>query len=76
MEDKQEFHTNSIAHDVNVSLQPLLIQSNLSVPDTSLLRTVSYVPTKFSYNSLKKKPSIIQTLSTTDTKSRPLGANS
>ena len=46
--------------------------------DTSLLQTVSYVLTKFSYISSKKKllyygPSLIRT---TDTKSRPLGESS
>ena len=34
--------------------------------DTSLLRAVSNVPTKFSYIFFKKKPSIIRTLSNTD----------
>ena len=45
--------------------------------DTSLLRTVSYVPTKFSYIS-SKKTSTIWTLSNADNghKIRPLGANS
>ena len=45
--------------------------------DTSLSRTVSYVPTKFSYIS-SKKTSTIWTLSNADNghKIRPLGANS
>ena len=38
----------------------------LSNTDTSVLRTVSNVPTKFSYILFKKKTSIIQTLSNTD----------
>ena len=54
-----------------------LYYGHLSNTDTSLLRTVSYVPTKFSYIFSKKKPlkygsSLIRT---TDTKSRPSGAN-
>ena len=39
---------------------------HLSNTDTSLLRTVSNVPTKFSYIFLKKQTSIIRTLSNTD----------
>ena len=59
VENKQEFQTNSIAHDINVSPEgEVTTLTNTVEPlgtDTSLLRTVSYVPTKFSYISLKKK---------------------
>ena len=51
---------------------------HLSNTDTSLLRTVSYVPKKILIHQFSKKPlcNTDPLIRTTDTKSRPLGANS
>ena len=67
-----------IFSDTNFHYSRTSRHRQLSNTDTSLLRTVSHVPTKFSYIFFKHKPLQygLSLMRTTDTKSRPQWVNS